>query len=65
MAGGAYLGSYFASVQRAPKDDDDFGPVGDFALTERSGRELYLTILTGVLALAALELVFTRLWTAP
>lgn len=49
LAGGAYV----ASVRHASPEDDDFGEVGDFSLTERSGRTVARSHLTGKVWVAA------------
>src|SRR5437667_10232129 len=54
LSGGA---AYIASVHRAPAEDDDFGAVGDFALTERNGRIVTRADLDGKVWVASF--VFT------
>ena len=54
LSGGA---AYLAALHRAPAEDDDFGLVGDFALTERSGRTVTRADLEGKVWVAAF--VFT------
>lgn len=49
LAGGAYV----VSVHRAPQEDEDLGQVGDFSLTERSGRTITRADLEGKVWVAA------------